>query len=83
MPKLVAGWILGIHDVLILRVRVSLFVNIFSWTGKAFAFEAIDCWFESNEMLLIYFQLYKRVSYKISLLSEENFSSYIKNFKYK
>jgi hypothetical protein len=63
MPKLVAGWILGIHDVFVVRVRFSLFVNrivieyrlssilnIFSWIGKAVAFEAIECWFDSNEM---------------------------------
>ena len=35
MPKLVAGWVLGTHDFLIVRVQVSLFVFIYNFTSLA------------------------------------------------
>ena len=58
VPKLVAGWILGIHILndksssLFTRIMGAEPANqyIFNWIGTVFAFEANVYWFESNKM---------------------------------
>ena len=51
VPKLVAGWILGIHDFLIVRVQVSLFVLLIKIKG------GIEVW-DTNPIYNIY-NIYK------------------------